>query len=319
MTSRPSAIQQVSVGVGISILVVLLVVLCGWFADYVDGQLGHGPLPSGIDFPRAYLATLLLGVLGVVTGGAALFGMRVVERRAPYAGRICYAVTGLLLLALAITPLQRFGAGSFIGLPDFLAGVPARMVVTVALGALVLSAVGWRGLLGGQVATAAGDESREAGRHEAGQAIRGLPGRFTQHAWHSLTRMEEEAKRLDHAYMGTEHLLLGILHEDQGSAFRALAALRVDIASLRAVTEETITQRTAAVPGGTGMTRNCQRVIESAARISRAEGQRLIGTGHLLHALVQTPEGVAGRLLQTAGVTASRLVAELRRLGPEST
>lgn len=313
---RSSSIQQAAAGAGIGILIVALVVLCGWFADYVDTQLGHGPLPSGIGFPRAYLATLLLAALGVVTGGATLFGMPVVERRAPGAARACYAAAGLLLLALAITPLQRFGAAPFAGLPDFLVAVPARMVATTVLGALMLSAVGSRGLAGRRAAAPAAEEP-PAPRHETGQAIRGLPGRFTQHAWHALTRMEEEAKRLGHAYMGTEHLLLGILHEEQGSAFRALVGLHVDIASLRAVTEETITQRTA-TQGGTGMTRNCQRVIESAARISRAEGQRLISTGHLLHALVQTPEGVAGRLLQTAGVTPSRLVAELRRLGPES-
>ena len=79
-----------------------------------------------------------------------------------------------------------------------------------------------------------------------------------------------------------------------------------------------IGRRGSLVTGGSGMTRKCTRVIEGSARIARASGQRVVSTGHLLQSLVESPDDVAGQMLDGLGVNMDRVDAELRHLGPET-
>jgi ATP-dependent Clp protease ATP-binding subunit ClpC len=130
--------------------------------------------------------------------------------------------------------------------------------------------------------------------------------------------MQEEAQRFEHGYMGTEHLMLGLLRDVRSQASRVLVNLGAEPSGLKSQLEGIIGRRGSLYTGGTGMTRRCQRVIESAARIARTSGQRTVGTGHLLHALVEQPEDVAGQLLEGSGITTDRVAAELRHMGPES-
>ena len=130
--------------------------------------------------------------------------------------------------------------------------------------------------------------------------------------------MQEEAQRFEHAYMGTEHLLLGLLRDSRSQATRVLINLGADPASIKTQLEGVISRRGSLFTGATGMTRRCQKIIESAARMARSSGQRTVGTGHLLQALLETPDDAAGQLLDGLGVSMNRVEAELRHLGPES-
>jgi len=319
MQQSPSSFRQAVIAVVFSAIVLALIAVTAWFAGYADDRFGHGPLPSGLDWRRAYLATLLVGLSGVVCGAGVVMGMRAIKQYALTFAWLAYVVlTGALVLWF-FAPIQRFGAPPFLGLPEFLVSVAGRMVVTVALGALLLGGVDFRRIRIGKPAPAPAPEPIAAGAARSERTvIRGLPGRFTPNAWRSLSFMQDEAKRFDHGYMGTEHLLLGILRDEQSVATRALINLKVDIASVRAHIEQGIGRRGSLYSGTTGLTRRCQQVIEGAARLSRADGQQLVGTGHLLHSLVQIEEDMAAQTLQQAGVTPTRLANELRRLGPES-
>jgi ATP-dependent Clp protease ATP-binding subunit ClpC len=130
--------------------------------------------------------------------------------------------------------------------------------------------------------------------------------------------MQEEAQRFEHAYMGTEHLLLGLLHDVRSHAARLVVNLGADPANVKREIESVIGRRGSLFTGTTGMTRRCQRVIEQAARVARSSGQRTVGTGHLLQSLVEQPEDAAGQLLESWGISADRVSAELRHMGPES-
>jgi ATP-dependent Clp protease ATP-binding subunit ClpC len=149
------------------------------------------------------------------------------------------------------------------------------------------------------------------------KSVRGLPGRFTPNAWRALSAMQEEAQRFEHGYMGTEHLLLGLLRDMRSQASRAIINLGAEPIGLRTQLEGVIGRRGSLFTGGTGMTRRCQRVIEGSARLARQSGQRTVSTGLLLQSIVDSPEDVAGQLLESAGITADRISQELRHLGPE--
>ncbi len=311
MIERTTTWQGI-VAVGISVLVLGSLLATALFADRVDNSLGHGPLPSGLSPGNAYLATLLLTASVLVAGGVSLAAVRqakFVTRRFAW---LVYALVGIPLLLLLLTPMQRHGSAGFAGLPDFLLGPPGRMVIAGTLGALLLGWIDIRRLpgLGGPQPTEKGAE---------GQAMRGLPGRFTPSAWRVLSMMQEEARRFEHAYMGTEHLLLAITREERSVGARALVNLGVELSGLRTKIESVIGRRGSLYTGTTGMTRKAQRVIEQASQRARADSTRLVSTGHLLAMLVDAPDDVAGQLLEQQRVTADRLAIELRHLGPETT
>jgi hypothetical protein len=298
----------------ISSVVLAVVLATAWFVDRADQALigTSPPLPSGLPAGNAYLLTLLTAGLGILSGGVMIVGVRQAKYFTKQFAWLVYVAVGLPLLAFAALPLQRGGQEAFWDFPDWMVSMPGHVVVAVALGGLLLGALDLRRLLPGLVL-----ESARPTPRAPGNAVRGLPGRFTPNAWRALSFMQEEAQRFEHAYMGTEHLLLGLLRDSRSQAMRVLVNLGVEPPDIRAQLEGVIGRRGSLFTGAAGMTRRCQRVIESAASIARSSSQRTVGTGHLLQALVDQPEDVASQLLESAGVTADRVSAELRHIGPE--
>jgi hypothetical protein len=304
-------------GVGallISLIVLTVVGTTAWFTHRVDNVLlgSSPPLPSGVNFLNSFILTVLSGLVAVLSGAVTLVGIKQAKYFTRQFAWLVYVVVSVPLIALLLTPLQRGGHDAFLGLPGWMMATEGRAILGVALGALFLGSLDLRRVIPGLVL-----ESARPTPRVSTTAVRGLPGRFTPNAWRALSFMQEEAQRFEHAYMGTEHLLLGLLRDSRSQATRVLINLGGEPSSIKTQLEGVIGRRGSLFTGGTGMTRRCQRVIESAARLARSSGQRTVGTGHLLQALVETPEDVAGQLLAGLGVTADRVGAELRHLGPE--
>ena len=307
----------------ISTIVLTSVGFTMWFVDRADESLlgKSPPLPSGLRPSSAYLLTIVTALLGIISGGVVLLAIRQTRYFAPGYVWLVTVLVGLPLVALLFVPLQRGGAPEFIGLPVFLLSLPARMVVASALGALFIGGIDLRKVMPGLVleSAAAPAPRASAGAGAGGGAtVRGLTGRFTPNAWRALSAMQEEAQRFEHGYMGTEHLLLGILRDLRSQATRAIVNLGAEPSGMRAQLEGVIGRRGALSTGGSGMTPRCQRVIEGAARLARQGGQRTVSTGLLLQSLADSPEDVAGQLLESSGITADRVSQELRHLGPEA-
>lgn len=138
--------------------------------------------------------------------------------------------------------------------------------------------------------------------------------RFTEQAKRVLTFAQQEAEGTGVNYIGTEHLLLGLFHESDGVAARALASLGVD--ALRA--RETVEQLVGEVRPGGGMqivpTSRTKKVIELAFEEAHEMGDPDVGTEHLLIALLAEGDGVGARALAELGVTMEAARAEVRRL-----
>ena len=294
-----------------------MVLLAAWFVDGTDSALGHGPLPSALNGLAAYLRTILVGIMGIVVGAMMIVGVRGSGHFGARYSWLIYVFVVAPLVLLLFIPLERFNSGPFLGLPGFLVGIPGRMVIATSLGALLFGSLGMRVLF-----RAPADEGAAVAltqRTSGGGAVRdAAPGRFTGLAWRALSFMQEEAKRFEQSNMGTEHLLLGVLSDSRSQASRVVLDLGADPASIRREIENIISRRGPLFGGTASMTQRCQRVIERAVRISRNGGLRTVGTGHLLLALVENPEDVAGQLLDSSGVTSDRVASVMRGMTPEA-
>jgi len=127
-------------------------------------------------------------------------------------------------------------------------------------------------------------------------------GRFTERAQRALLYAQEEARALGHNYVGTEHLLLGLLREGEGLAARVLKGLGVDIDKVRARIEELVGKGNFDFNEGFGYTPRTKRIMELSFYEARSLGHNYVGTEHLLLALIREGEGVAARLLRDLGV-----------------
>ena len=127
--------------------------------------------------------------------------------------------------------------------------------------------------------------------------------KFTPRARRVLTLAQEEAQRLNHNYIGTEHLLLGIIGEGDGIAARVLTKLAVDPSNLRLGVEAIIGRGDHTVMGHISLTPGGKRVIEHSVDEARRMDQRYIGTEHILLGLVLENEGIAAGVLQALGVS----------------
>jgi prophage maintenance system killer protein len=143
--------------------------------------------------------------------------------------------------------------------------------------------------------------------------------RFTARARQVLVLTQDEARRLNHTYIGTEHLLLGLIREGEGIAAKALTGLGVSLPAVRAQIEEII-GRGASVPAGhIPFTPRAKKVIELSLREAMQLGHTYIGTEHLLLGLIREGEGVAAQVLVKLGADHARLREQVLRLLAEDT
>jgi len=127
-------------------------------------------------------------------------------------------------------------------------------------------------------------------------------GRFTERAQRVIVLAQEEARRLNYSYVGTEHLLLGLVREGEGVAARALQGLGISLDKLRAEVEKVIGRGNAAPQGEIGFTPRAKKVVmELAPEEARHLGHNYIGTEHILLGLIREGEGVAARVLENLG------------------
>ncbi|MDR3589444.1 MAG: ATP-dependent Clp protease ATP-binding subunit [Negativicutes bacterium] len=124
--------------------------------------------------------------------------------------------------------------------------------------------------------------------------------KFTERARRVLALAQQEAARLGHGYIGTEHLLLGLVHEGEGVAAKALGSLNIDLESLRAQVEHTI-GRGDAKQAEMSYTPRAKKVIELSMEEAQSLGHNYIGTEHLLLGLIAEGEGVAAQVLASMG------------------
>jgi ATP-dependent Clp protease ATP-binding subunit ClpA len=130
--------------------------------------------------------------------------------------------------------------------------------------------------------------------------------KFTDRARKVLVLAQDEAQRFDHNYVGTEHLLLGLVREKEGVAARVLASLGADLGKIRTAVEFIIGRGDQPVVGEVGLTPRAKRVIELAIDEARRLGHNYIGTEHLLLGLVREGEGIAAGVLESMGVNLDR-------------
>jgi ATP-dependent Clp protease ATP-binding subunit ClpC len=142
--------------------------------------------------------------------------------------------------------------------------------------------------------------------------------RFTKRARRVLTLAQEEAQRLNHNYIGTEHLLLGLVREENGVAVRVLRDLGVDPKQVRERVERTVGRGQRAAFGKLSLTPRTKRVIELAVDEARRLGHHYIGTEHLLLGLVRAGEGVAVDVLRGLGVSLDKVRSQTARVMMES-
>ena len=125
--------------------------------------------------------------------------------------------------------------------------------------------------------------------------------KFTERARKVLTLAQEEAQRFNHNYIGTEHLLLGLVREGEGVAAHVLENLGVELNKVRSAVEFIIGRGDRPVIGEIGLTPRAKKVIELAVDEARRLNHHYIGTEHLLLGLVREGEGIAAGVLESPG------------------
>src|SRR6266516_2960244 len=131
--------------------------------------------------------------------------------------------------------------------------------------------------------------------------------KFTDRARKVLPLAQDEAQRFNHNYIGTEHLLLGLVREGEGVAARVLENMNVELAKVRTAVEFIIGRGDRPVVGEVGLTPRAKRVIELAIDEARRLGHNYIGTEHLLLGLVREGEGIAAGVLESLGVNLAKV------------
>jgi ATP-dependent Clp protease ATP-binding subunit ClpC len=134
--------------------------------------------------------------------------------------------------------------------------------------------------------------------------------KFSERARRALTFAQEEAQRFNHNYIGTEHILLGLVRESEGVAAKVLTNLGVDLNKVRAAVEFIIGRGGKSSSTELGLTPRAKRVIELAVDEARHLNHNYVGTEHLLLGLLREGEGVAGGVLESLGVNLERARAE---------
>src|SRR6266516_2344122 len=131
--------------------------------------------------------------------------------------------------------------------------------------------------------------------------------KFTEGARKVLQLAQEESQRFNHNYIGTEHLLLGLVRESEGVAAKVLADLGVDLHKVLSAVEFIIGRGERTVTGDIGLTPRAKKVIELSVDESRRLNHDYVGTEHLLLGLVREGQGVAAGVLESFGVRLDRV------------
>ncbi len=142
--------------------------------------------------------------------------------------------------------------------------------------------------------------------------------KFTERALKVLTLAQDEAQRFNHNYIGTEHLLLGLVREGEGVAARVLQNMGVQLPKVRSAVEFIIGRGDAAVIGEIGLTPRAKKVIELAIDEARRLNHNYIGTEHLLLGLVREGEGIAAGVLESLGVNLEKVRQQVMQVVNQS-
>ena len=142
--------------------------------------------------------------------------------------------------------------------------------------------------------------------------------KFSERARRVLSLAQEEAQRFNHNYIGTEHILLGLVRETEGVAARVLANLGVDLNKVRSAVEFIIGRGERPTQGEIGLTPRAKKVVELAVDEARRMNHTYIGTEHLLIGLLREGEGVASGVLESLGVTLDKVRTETHRILSQS-
>ncbi|GMU77221.1 MAG: ATP-dependent Clp protease ATP-binding protein [Acidimicrobiia bacterium] len=142
----------------------------------------------------------------------------------------------------------------------------------------------------------------------------GVFERFTDRARRVVVLAQEEARLLNHNYIGTEHILLGLIHEGEGVAAKALESLGISLEAVRAQVEEIIGQGGQAPSGHIPFTPRAKKVLELSLREALQLGHNYIGTEHILLGLIREGEGVAAQVLVKLGADLSRVRQQVIQL-----
>jgi ATP-dependent Clp protease ATP-binding subunit ClpC len=130
--------------------------------------------------------------------------------------------------------------------------------------------------------------------------------RFTERARRVIVLAQDEATRLDHAWIGTEHILLGLIRDGEGIAARALAELGISLVGARQAVEDMVGRGREAPSGHIPFTPRSKKVLELSLREALQLGADYIGTEHILLALLREGDGVAPQVLVASGVDLNR-------------
>ena len=218
------------------------------------------------------------------------------------------------LIAATVTLLVLAVRAAFEGRPVALNDLLTAVAVGIALGAitgaipfLVLRRIGKTAAVGEGIYDAPRQPS--TGRHGADRF-----DKFDDAARAVLTNAQQEAGRFGHNYIGTEHLLLGILADAESTASRVLLERDVDLGKARNAIEFIIGRGVGEVSGEIGLTPRAKRVIELSIEEARRLDDRFIGSEHILLGLIREGQGIAAGVLESFGVDLERLRQDVLRL-----
>ena len=138
--------------------------------------------------------------------------------------------------------------------------------------------------------------------------------RFTQRARKVMQLAQEEAVRFQHNYIGTEHLLLGLVREGEGVAAKVLKSFDVDLKKVRRAVEQIIKRGEHSVSGEVGLTPRAKKVIELAVDEARSLNHHYIGTEHLLLGLLREGDGIGTGVLESFGLSLQEVRARTMKL-----
>jgi ATP-dependent Clp protease ATP-binding subunit ClpC len=141
--------------------------------------------------------------------------------------------------------------------------------------------------------------------------VESVNGKFTERAQKVIAYAQEEARRLNHNVIGTEHLLLGLIREGEGVAAKALKNLNLDLKKVRNQVETMIGVGPFVIQGPIGYTPRAKKVMELSMEESRRLGHNYVGTEHILLGLLREGEGVAAQVMNNMGISVDKVQAEV--------